>query len=88
MNYVDLPNILINDIIPHHFLKQSGPLSPEAEQRIRAVNMKYSKGRKSNRMWEEDSKEKEESAWPEMKEAAEEYMQPIYERMELIRKSL
>lgn len=85
VNYVDIPQILIKDIIPKHFLKQSSSLSPEAIERVMEVNQKYSKGRATGREWTEDSKTKEDTAWAEMKDAAKEYLFPVYDRMETIR---
>ncbi len=86
VNYSELPSVLVDDIIPNHFLRQKEELSSDVKQRIMDVNAVYSKRRQSKRVWSEDSKEKEESAWQEMKDAAAEFMKPVYERMEAIRR--
>jgi flagellar motility protein MotE (MotC chaperone) len=85
VNYAELPNILIEDIIPFHFLKQKSLLSTETTERIIKVNEKYSKGRDTNKDWAEDSEQKEATAWDEMKDASKEYLYPVYERMEALR---
>ena len=82
INYQDIPKVLIDDIIPHHFLGKADGLSPEQVQRILKVNEKYSKGRHTNKEWKDDSKLKEETAWPEMKDASKLFLTPVYDRLE------
>ena len=86
VNYMELPRVLIDDIIPKHFLKSAAGLSSEEIARILEMNEKYSKGKgRDTQKWEGDSQEKEETAWDEMKEASAEYLLPVYTRMEAIR---
>ncbi len=85
VNYAQLPQVLIEEIIPKHFLRQSEALSLDAEENILAVNQMYSKGRNTGKIWKEDSKQKEDTAWDELIDAADEYMRPVYKRMEATR---
>jgi hypothetical protein len=85
VNYAELPNILIEDIVPFHFLNQDAPLSADAAERIMKVNEKYSKGRTTKKAWKEDSEQKEATAWEEMKDASKSYLYPVYKRMEALR---
>lgn len=82
VNYKDLPEILMDDIIPNHFLKE-GPLDREARDRIESVSKKYSKGRFQSKIWEADSETKQISAWEEIRSASAKYLQPLYDELVL-----
>lgn len=83
INYSDLPNVLIDSIIPKHF--GVGSLSEEAKENILKVNEKYSKGRNTGKVWEEDNTMKEAKAWEGLKDASKKFMKPVYEEMERLR---
>lgn len=82
VNYKDLPEILMDDIIPNHFVRE-GPLDREARDRIEDISTKYSKGRSEGKSWEPDSETKQTSAWEEIRSASVKYLQPLYEELQL-----
>jgi len=99
VNYEALPQILIDDIIPHHFLGHwdkhendgkekehiSSNLTEDEIARVLEVNKKYSKGRKGKgRAWEADSTQKEDTAWDELKDASSKFLLPVYERLQVL----
>lgn len=77
VNYVDLPNILYEDILPNHF---EVPVSDEAKERMIKISGEYSKsrGKESGQEWHEDSEAKEAKASPEVREAAELFLEKSY----------
>ena len=87
VEYSTLPDILINDIIPNHFLGVA-LLGEKEVENIRYINTKYSKGFKagSYREWESDSNSKVEAASKQVKEAAATFLQPLFESMLLASK--
>lgn len=86
VNYINLQEQLVENIIPKHFLQgQDGDeLSQEAKDRAYKVGEKYSKGRQEGRIWEEDSKAKENAAWPELQKASETFLLPMYKELQEI----
>jgi len=87
VNYNNLIESLIHDLIPKHFMGVES-LSEEAQTRIEEVSGHYSKGRgKKKAVWAEDSQQKEDSAWQEMKDASSMYLQPSYMELEELQKS-
>ena len=50
---------------------------------LKAANV-YSKGRgqKANREWQQDSAHKQEQTSPEIQQAAEDFLQPVFEKLE------
>jgi len=99
VNYEDLPNILIEDIIPKHFLPSRDAdgkidkswdeveLSDEMIERIEQVAGKYSKGGDKRKVWTEegDSKKKEDNARIEIRDASEKYLYPVYKELESLK---
>ena len=81
MNYKDLPEALIEDIIPHHFFKEDS-ISVLAKERIEQVCQEYSKRRNTGKEWEQDSDLKEKNSWPDIHAASQKYLQPVYEKLE------
>lgn len=83
VNYADLPDALWKSILPKHFLV---PLnSIHYKEMLKAAEV-YSKGRgiKANKQWEEDSTHKQDRVSAEIKEAADTFLEPSFERMEEI----
>ena len=60
-------------------------MSEEAKENILKVNEKYSKGRNTGKVWEEDNTMKEAKAWEGLKDASKKFMKPVYEEMERLR---
>lgn len=84
VNYINLQEQLMEHIIPKHFLQgQDGDaLDQDAKQRAYNVGEKYSKGRHEGKMWKEDSRAKENAAWPELQRASETFLLPIYKQLQ------
>ena len=78
VDYVDLPDVLIDDIIPNHFHQVMGE---ESKSRIRKISGTYSKARTVGKTWQEDSQKKEDAARPEIRTASAKYLQPVWEKM-------
>ena len=78
VDYVDLPGLLIDDIIPNHF---GHPMDDESKSRILKVSGTYSKARTLGKTWQEDSQRKEDAARPEIRAASAKYLQPVYEKL-------
>ncbi len=83
INYDHLISNLMDKIIPKHFL-QVDSLPRSAKDNIDEVSEFYSKGRNGGKEWSEDSQQKEETAWQEMKDASSTYLQPSYDQLEKI----
>jgi len=80
VNYNQLPNILIDSIIPDHF---NYPLSKQGTQRILDVSSVYSKGRGAKKKeWKDDSQKKDENASPFVRDAAAFFMKESYNGLE------
>mmetsp|Transcript_51324 Transcript_51324/g.59976 ORF Transcript_51324/g.59976 Transcript_51324/m.59976 type:complete len:457 (-) Transcript_51324:954-2324(-) len=86
VNYADLPNILLEDIFPHHF---QIPTGPDVVDRVEQVCTQYSKQsvRVANkgRLWDSsmgDAEEKQELATPVVKRAAELGLKPTFDVLE------
>lgn len=88
VNYNTLLTSLAEDLIPRHFLNTNS-LSQESKRNIEKISEHYSKGRKGQgRAWKEDSEQKEETAWEALKDASTLYLQPSYDELEKLQKSL
>mmetsp|Transcript_18109 Transcript_18109/g.22170 ORF Transcript_18109/g.22170 Transcript_18109/m.22170 type:complete len:427 (-) Transcript_18109:376-1656(-) len=85
VNYDGLMDELASNIIPKHFLSK-GSMSKEEKDRILEVSEHYSKGRDMGRVWKEDSNEKEDTAWKELKDASDLYLRPVYNKLEAMRR--
>jgi len=82
VNYENLLNKLIEDVIPNHF---HVPMTTERQQRIIEIGGRYSKGGgyfKRQEDWVEDSDKKENGSTPEMKEASEKYLYNLFKSLE------
>lgn len=81
INYENIVDKLIEDVFPHHF---NLPMSDERRERILDISGHYSKGvgNRANRDWKEDSKEKEERATIEIKEASDTFLYRSYNLLE------
>ena len=82
VNYVDLPHILYDDILPNRW----GVPTTEVEiHRIQQVSTQYSKqGRQqvTGKEFKSDSEHKEKMASPEVRAAAQRYLQPSFEALQ------
>ena len=81
VDYVDLPDSLIEDIIPNHFGQS---MNDDAKSRILKVSGTYSKARTLGKTWQEDSQKKEDAARPEIRAASAKYLQPLYEKLKRV----
>jgi hypothetical protein len=74
-----LPDILWETILPNHF----GVVAPHIDGMKKAAAV-YSKGRgmNTNKVWEEDSSRKQSKASEEIRQAAFEFLEPFYERLQ------
>ena len=81
VDYHQMPEIVWNEILPHHF--GVNPLPTTAIANMEKTAFVYSKGRgeKANQEWNEDSSKKQQSATPEVTRAANEFAGSVYERM-------
>ena len=80
VNYLDLPNILIDYIIADHF---NVPVGPTEAQNIHEVCQTYSKGSHNrDKEWKEDSEKKREQASDEIVKASDKWLREIYDKME------
>lgn len=81
VNYENLVNKLIEDIIPNHF--NSPMTTEESRQRIIDVSGHYSKGRgKRKRDWKEDSERKDKKATPDIREASDTFLYQSFNTLE------
>ena len=78
VDYADLPDALIDDIIPNHFGQS---MDEESKRRILKVSGTYSKARTVGKTWQEDSQTKEEAARPEIRAASTKYLLPVWEKI-------
>ena len=78
VDYADLPDVLIDDIIPHHFGQS---MDEESKRRILKVSGTYSKARTVGKTWQEDSQTKNEAARPEIRAASTKYLLPVWEKI-------
>mmetsp|Transcript_25953 Transcript_25953/g.56258 ORF Transcript_25953/g.56258 Transcript_25953/m.56258 type:complete len:468 (+) Transcript_25953:47-1450(+) len=78
VDYKDLPDALIEDIIPNHFAQ---PIDDEAIARILKASQSYSKARTVGASWVEDSDRKDKAARPEIRSASDKYLLPVFERL-------
>lgn len=78
VDYKDLPDALIEDIIPNHFAQ---PIDDQARARILKVSQSYSKARTVGASWVEDSDRKDKAARPEIRTASDTYLLPVFERL-------
>lgn len=87
VNYEQLPHIIWERVLPQ--LLGSNFLTPQAIQRMKEVAHVYSKGRgsKAGEGWMQDSTLKQEKAPDAVKDAAKEYLKPVFDKMEDIRKA-
>lgn len=80
VNYVDLPNILIDYIIPDHF---NIPIDAEEARNIHEVSSVYSKGSHNrDKEWKEDSQTKQEHASEAILKASETWLLPTFKALE------
>lgn len=77
VNYADLPHILWTDVLPNHF---GLTVTQDEIAAIQKISSMYSKG-SGNRAkeWHEDARKKEEEASPEIRKAAELFLQSSYQ---------
>mmetsp|Transcript_3727 Transcript_3727/g.10583 ORF Transcript_3727/g.10583 Transcript_3727/m.10583 type:complete len:446 (+) Transcript_3727:13-1350(+) len=78
VDYADLPDALVEDIIPNHFGES---MNEESKARILKISGTYSKARTVGRTWKEDSQKKEEAARPEIRAASTKYLLPVWEKL-------
>lgn len=83
VNYITLPAILYETILPSWGVE----VSPEEIDNIKTVSGTYSKARKGHAEWKEDSELKEHAATPDVQEAAKEFMQESYDKLEELAKA-
>jgi len=80
INYEDLPAALWKSALPDHF--GLGTLSEVTIKRIQDISGVYSKGTRGRHgEFKEDSESKERKATPEIRDAAETFLQESYERL-------
>ena len=81
VNYYQMPDVVWEKIFPDHF--DVNPLPANAVSNMQATAGVYSKGRgqKANREWTEDSTIKQQTATPEVIEAAERFASGVFKRM-------
>jgi len=81
VNYADLPDILWENILPNYF---NIPLNSIHYKEMQKAAEVYSKGRgaKANKAWQEDSTIKQDRVSSEIKEAAQEFLEPTFEKLE------
>ena len=80
VNYANLPSVLWTDILPHHFGLE---VTQDEITAIQKISSMYSKGRGNRAQeWHEDAQKKEKEASPEIRKAAELFLQSSYERLE------
>lgn len=79
VNYKDFPNSLLDDIFPDYF----GILVTSiGRSRVLRESSQYSKGGDNrSRTWKPDSQFKEKQATPELKNAADKFLYPIYNKL-------
>lgn len=80
LNYENIVDKLITNIIPNHF---NVPVIEESRKRIIEVSAQYSKG-KANRggVWKDDSESKNENASSELREASNTFLYPSYNSLQ------
>merc|ERR1712238_477983 len=80
VNYADMPDIVWQEILPHHFQVENNKAH---QAKMEHVALVYSKGRgpKANQEWNEDTTRKQATAIPEVIEAADPFTHEIYQRM-------
>ena len=81
VNYRQMPEIVWDEILPHHF--GVTPLPRTAIANMEKTALVYSKGRgkKANQEWDEDSTKKQQSASPDVTRASQVFAGSVYERM-------
>lgn len=81
VNYADLPDILWETILPDYFQIPLNSIHYKEMQKAAEV---YSKGRgvKANTAWQEDSTHKQDKVSSEIKQAAETFLEPSFEKLE------
>jgi hypothetical protein len=83
VNYANLPDVLWDTILPHHF---EVPIEDEAAavERMKALSQVYSKGFKdrANKEWVQDSERKQEKATKAMRDAADTFIKPYFDELE------
>jgi hypothetical protein len=85
VNYVNLPHILYNEILPNHW---HVPIGQDEIHRIQQVSTQYSKqgarhfAHPGGLEFKGDSEKKEKMASPEVHLAAQKYLQPSFETLE------
>jgi hypothetical protein len=80
VNYENLIEKLIYEVIPEHFRIT---MTSERAENIRMISGTYSKGRgRKKHEWKEDSTEKERNASPEIRAAADLFLQDVYYELE------
>ena len=86
VSYVDLPDILIDHVMPIHFQVS---LTPDEEKNIREVSETYSKGSHNrNKEWKEDSEAKRNNASRVLLDASNKWLQEVYDEMEKVQNFL
>lgn len=87
VNYANLPQVLSDDIFPNHFGIR---ITDIERQNIEDVSTHYSKGRHTNKKWNEegDSEKKERLANDAVKEASNTFLRPSFEWFENENKNL
>lgn len=79
VNYVNLPDLMWESILPNHFNVDEVDLD-----NMKLVATKYSKGRgdMAGKEWKDDSKYKQDRANSDIRSAAQSFLQERYETME------
>ena len=82
VNYNQMPDIVWNEILPDHF--GVNPLPPGAIKNMQKTAGVYSKGRgsKANQEWNEDTTVKQDTATPEVINAANLFASKVYKQMQ------
>lgn len=78
--YTDLPDLMPQKLLAQHF---RSPVDAQGLERMAVTSKSYSKGRKGSGKagsFEGDSKQKEKAASPQVKDAAQKFLYPVYEK--------
>lgn len=79
INYDNLPDVLMDDILPTYFLPLGTKFGEREKENIRQISEVYSKGRHGEtKKWVEDSDKKEQTASQKIEQAASTYLQTSY----------
>lgn len=95
INYNSLPSAVTERIIPHFLQGRNKTMRPIDTQNwnwtlLKKMEETYSKAGTDeiNNDWKEDTKQKEQSSWKELRKASHIFLEPLYQQMENYRLSL